>query len=93
MPTFVTIHRSPGLSPDEIQANSADFAESETATFKHLYVDMYQGFIVSVYEAGTQEALEEEFERVGYPWEEIHEVHVDMDAATLRASIAGAAQP
>lgn len=91
MPTFVTVHRSPGLSPDEIRANSALVAESEYATFQHLYVDMYQGLLLSVYEGDNREAVEQEFERVGFPWDEIHEIHVDLDTAALQASIASAA--
>lgn len=90
MPTFVTIHRSPGLSPEEIRANSVLVAESEHATFKHLYVDMYQGFLVSVYEGESKEAVEQEFERVGFPWDEIHEAHVDLDEVALRASVSAA---
>jgi hypothetical protein len=88
MPTFVTVHRSPGLSPDEIKANGALVAESEHATFKHLYVDLYQGFLVSVYEAESQDDVEQEFERVGFPWDEIHEAQVDLDAVALKASLA-----
>ena len=41
MRTFMTIHRSPGLSPEEIAANGPLVAESEYATFRHLYVDLY----------------------------------------------------
>lgn len=91
MPTFVTIHRSPGLSQDEIQANGVLVAESEYATFQHLYVDMYQGFLVSVYEADSKDAVEQEFERVGFPWDEIHEAHISLTDAALKASISGAA--
>ena len=78
MPTFMTIHRSPGLSPEEIAANGPLVAESEYATFRHLYVDLYGGYLVSIYEATDQDAVEQEFERVGFPWDEIHEVHVDL---------------
>jgi hypothetical protein len=92
VPTYVTIHRSPGLSRDEIQGNTVLVAESEYATFKHLYVDMYQGFLVTVYEGESQEAVEQEFERVGFPWDEIHEAHVSLDEQALQASVAGAAQ-
>lgn len=90
MPTFATVHRSPGLSQDEIQANAELVVESEYATFKHLYVDMYQGFLVTIYEAESKEAVEQEFERVGFPWDEIHEIHVSLDEAALQASLAGA---
>jgi len=93
MPLYATVHRSPGLSPDEIAANGALVAKSEHATFQHLYVDLYQGFLVSIYEGESQEAVEREFERVGFPWDEIHEIHVSLDAATLQAQVSRAAAP
>jgi hypothetical protein len=90
MPTFMTIHRSPGLSPEEIAANGPLVAESVHATFRHLYVSLYSGCLVSVYEAASQDDVEQEFERVGFPWDEIHEVHVDMDDTALKAAVAQA---
>jgi hypothetical protein len=92
VPTFATIHRSPGLSREEIQANTVLVAESEYATFKQLYVDMFEGFLVTIYEGDSVEAVEAEFERVGFPWDEIHEIHVSLDDVALKASIAEAAQ-
>lgn len=86
MPTFANIHRSPGLSPDEVKSTGAAVAESVHATFKRIYVDLYQGFIVSVYEADSKEAVEEELERLGFPWDEIHEIQIELDAAALQVA-------
>lgn len=91
MPTYLTTHQSPGLTADEISGNAPDVAESKYATFRNLYVNMYTGFVVSIYEADDQSALEREFERVGFPFDNIHEIHFALDAAGLQAMIQGAA--
>jgi hypothetical protein len=93
MPTFLTTHLSPGLSADEIANNAPDVAESKYATFRNLYVNMLSGFLVSIYDADSREALEREFERVGFPFEEVHEVHFALDAADLAAMIQGSPTP
>jgi Nickel responsive protein SCO4226-like len=84
MPRFVTVHRAPGLSREEFQANAAAVLECKYALFEHMYVDMFSGFIVTVYEASDQAALEREFERLGFPWDEVHEIQISGDLATLR---------
>lgn len=89
MPTFLTTHLAPGLSADEIANNAPDVAVSKYATFGNLYVNTYIGFLVSIYEAESQAALEREFERVGFPFEEIHEIHFALDAAGLQDMIQG----
>jgi len=89
MPTYLTTHLSPGLSADEIAGNAPDVAESKYATFRNLYVNMLSGFLVSIYDADDQAALEREFERVGFPFEEIHEIHFALDAAALQLMIQG----
>ncbi|MEB3980086.1 hypothetical protein OQ968_02285 [Mycobacterium sp. 663a-19] len=89
MPLYLTTHLSPGLSADEIANNAPDVAESKYATFQNLYVDMYSGFLVSVYQAEKREDLEREFERVGFPFEEIHEIQFALDAAGLQAMVGG----
>lgn len=63
------------------------------AEFKNLYVNIYSGLLVSIYDAESREALEREFERVGFPFAEIHEIQFSLDAAGLRAMIQGAAAP
>ncbi|MGV0037089.1 nickel-binding protein [Mycobacterium colombiense] len=90
MPTYLTTHQSPGLSADEIANNAPDVAESKYAAFQHLYVDMYNGFLVTVYLAASREELEREFERVGFPFDEIHEIQFALDAPGLQAMIEGA---
>jgi hypothetical protein len=93
MPTYLTTHSSPGLSADEIANNAPDVAESKYATFRNLYVNMLSGFLVSIYDADNQDALEREFERVGFPFEEVHEIHYALDAAGLQAMIQGSPTP
>jgi len=68
MPRFVTIHRAPGLSRDELQSNAAPVLEGVYAQFEQMWVDMFNGFIVTVYQAQDQAALEREFERLGFPF-------------------------
>ncbi|GAA5156483.1 MULTISPECIES: hypothetical protein [Amycolatopsis] len=91
MATFLTLHRAPGLSPEEIAGYAPDVAEGVHARFGNLYVNTVSGFIVTVYEADDQNALEEEFERIGFPFEEIHEIDFVLDAGRLAAMVAGAA--
>jgi len=79
MATFIAVHRSPGMSTDEIAANAPLVAECEDATFRHLYVNLLAGFIVTIYEGEDQAAVESEFERIGFPWDEIHEVQFETD--------------
>jgi len=91
MTQFVTIHRAPGLSRDELQSNAAPVLEEVHATFQQMWVDMFSGFIVTVYEAEDQAALEREFERLGFPWDEVHAVQVHMDHAALRQIVGAGA--
>jgi|SRR5579864_9780484 len=92
MTQFVTIHRAPGLSRDELQGNAKPVLEGTHATFQQMWVDMFNGFIVTVYEAEDQAALEREFERLGFPWDEVHAVQVQLDHAALEHMI-GATEP
>jgi hypothetical protein len=49
---------------------------------------MFSGFIVTVFEAENQAALESEFERLGFPWDEVHAVQVHLDRPTLEQMVA-----
>ena len=91
MTQFVTIHRAPGLSRDELQGNAAPVLEGVHATFQQMWVDMFNGFVVTVYEAEDQAALEREFERLGFPWDEVHAVQVHMDQAALKQIVGASA--
>ena len=83
MPRFVTIHRAPGLSREELQGNAGPVLEGVHAQFEQMFVDMLNGFIVSVFQAESQAELESEFERLGFPWDEVHEVQVQLDRTAL----------
>ena len=91
MTQFVTIHRAPGLSREELQGNAAAVLEGTNARFEQMWVDMFSGFIVTVYEAADQAALESEFERLGFPWDEVHAVQVHLDYAALEQIVAAKA--
>ena len=87
MPLFLTTHSAPGLSPDEFAQNTPIVLEQRHASFRQLFVNMREGFIVTVYEAADQDALEREFERVGFPWNEMHAIDFQADEAALRAPV------
>lgn len=91
MPRFLTTHQAPGLSADEIAGNAPEVAQCVHATFENMHVNMFTGFIVTIYEADDQAALEREFERVGFPWDQIHEIQFSMDSQLLQQTAAGAA--
>jgi hypothetical protein len=88
MTQFVTIHRAPGLSREELQGNAGPVLEGVHAQFEQMWVDMFSGFIVTVFEAENQAALENEFERLGFPWDEVHAVQVHLDRAALEQIVA-----
>jgi hypothetical protein len=74
MAQFISIHRSPGLSREEVAGNAENVFKATTATFQHIYVNLAAGFLVTVFEAESQDELEECFEELGFPFDEIHEL-------------------
>ena len=87
MSLFVTIHRAPGMSREEFQQNAGDVLESKHATMRHVFVNVFEGFIVTVYEADDAASVEREFERLGFPFEETHEVQINMSREQLQAMV------
>ena len=85
MATFLATHQAPPLDGTAISGSAAEIAESVHATFKTMYVNLKSGFLVSVYEADDADAVEREFERLGYPFEQIHEIELTLDAASIKA--------
>lgn len=83
MPLFVGLHQAPGLSPEEIAGYGPEVAQCVHATFKQLLVNTTEGFIVTVYEAANRDDVEQEFERVGFPFNSITEVDFTLDAEGL----------
>ena len=88
MALFLSLHQAPGLSPEEIAGYGPEVAKGMHATFRQLYVNTDTGFIVSVYEAESAEAVEEEFERVGFPFDTINEIDYTLSAAELSEMVA-----
>jgi hypothetical protein len=88
MALFLSLHQAPGLSPEEIAGYGPDVAKGIHATFRQLYVNTDSGFIVSVYEAGSADAVEQEFERVGFPFDSISEIDFTLSADQLTAMLA-----
>ena len=88
MALFLSLHQAPGLSPEEIAGYGPAVAKGVHATFRQLYVNTDTGFIVSVYEAESAEAVEEEFERVGFPFDTINEIDYTLSAAELNEMVA-----
>lgn len=83
MPQFITIHRAPGLKRDELAQNAPQVLGASIAKFQHLYVNIASGFIVSVFEADTKEQVEEQMEVLGFPVDEMHEVHFSQSRAEM----------
>lgn len=63
--------------------------ESVHAQFRHLFVNMFSGAIVTVYDAEDAASLEREFERIGFPYDEITEIHYILDGEGLRELASG----
>ncbi|MDJ0105512.1 DUF4242 domain-containing protein [Rhodococcus erythropolis] len=83
MSNFLSLHQAPGLSEEEIAGYAPEVAKSVHAIFKRLHVNTETGFIVSVYEADSAEAVEREFERVGFPYDSIHEIDLTLEESQL----------
>jgi len=75
MPQFITIHRAPGLKGDELAQNAPNVLNADIAKFRQIYANIATGFIVSVFEADNKEQVEEQMEVLGFPVDEMHEVH------------------
>lgn len=88
MPLYLSLHQAPGLSAEEIAGNAPEVAQQVHAKFVRLYVNTDSGFIASVYEAANAGSVEQEFERVGFPFDAIHEIDFVQDADALAALVA-----
>ncbi|MDL4821800.1 hypothetical protein [Actinomadura opuntiae] len=89
MATFLTTHQAPGLSAEEIVGYAPTVAESVHGQFRHLFVNMFTGAIVTVYDAEDAAALEREFERIGFLYDDITEIHYVLDGEGLSRLAAG----
>jgi len=89
VPQFISIHRAPGLSQEEFQQNAPDVLESKYAKSLHTYANVFEGFIVTLYEGESADAVVKEFERLGFPHDEIHEIQINMPREALEGMVKG----
>lgn len=74
MPQFMTVHRAPGLLQEQWTETSVGVYAGEHAAFKQAYVNLASGFIFTIYEADSRDKLVDQFEELGLPFDEIHEI-------------------
>ncbi|WP_269744716.1 nickel-binding protein [Plesiocystis pacifica] len=83
----MTVHRAPGLLREQWVENASGVYAGEHARFVQAYVNLGSGFILTIYEAETAEALEEQFEELGLPFEEMHEVQFSQSFAEMEGML------
>jgi hypothetical protein len=89
MPRFLAIHHAPGVNQEDFQRNIPEVLRGKYATFVHTYVNLSAGTIVNIYDADNKESLAREFERIGFPFDEIQEVQFGASADDLRKMSGG----
>jgi hypothetical protein len=85
MALFLSTHQAPGLSEQEIASYAPEVAKNVHATFKNLFANTGSGAIFTLYEATNADEVRDEFERVGFPYDAIHEIDAAIDAAAVSA--------
>lgn len=88
MALFLSLHQAPGLSQEEVAGYAPDVAKGVHATFRQMYANLDSGYIVTLYEADSAAAVEQEFERVGFPFDSINEIDFTLSAAQLAEMLA-----
>ncbi len=89
MPQFITIHRAPGLKPEELTQNAQAVVDAKVAAFRQIYVNVAEGFLVSIFEADSKDQVEEQMEILGFPVDEMHEVHFAASHAEMEGMLKG----
>jgi hypothetical protein len=84
MPRYLAIHHAPGVNQEDFQRNIPEVLAGKYATFVHTYVNLANGTIVNIYDAESEAALTREFERIGFPVDEIQEIQFGASADDLR---------
>ena len=90
MPRYLAIHHAPGVNQEDFQRNIPEVLKGKYATFVHTYVNLSKGTIVNIYDAESADALGREFERIGFPYDEIQEIQFGASADDLRKMSGGA---
>lgn len=92
MPRYLAIHHAPGVSQEDFQRNMAEVLKGKYATFVQTYVNLANGTVINIYEAESAEAVGREFDRVGFPYDEIQEIQFEGSATDLRKMMGAASQ-
>jgi Protein of unknown function (DUF4242) len=87
MKKYMSLHRAPGLLPENWDDSSSGVYAAKRIRFVQSFVNLQVGFIFSVWEAPNSEALVEQFEEWGMPFEEIHEVQFSQTLAEMEARL------
>ena len=88
MPRYLVIHHAPGVNMDDFRSNIPEVLANKYATFVRTLANLTNGTIVNVYDGQDEEAVGRELERIGFPYDEIQELHFEASADDLRAMIA-----
>jgi hypothetical protein len=89
MPRFLAIHHAPGVSQEDFQRNMPEVLRGKHARIVHTYVNLTNGTIVNIYEAESAEAVGREFERIGFPYDEIQEIQFAASAEDMQKMAQG----
>jgi Protein of unknown function (DUF4242) len=84
MPRYLAIHHAPGVSQEDFQKSMPAVLEGKYAKFLQTYVNLASGTIVNIYEAESAEAVGREFERIGFPYDEIQEIQFAASVDEMR---------
>lgn len=87
MKKYMSLHRAPGLLPENWDDNSTGIYAAKSVRFVQSYVNLGVGFIFTVWEAPSQDALIEQLEEWGMPFEEIHEVQFSQSFPEMKARL------
>lgn len=74
MPQFMTISHAPGLLEEQWNESAAAVYAGTHARFVQAHVNLGTGFVFTIYEAESRDAVVEQFEELGMPFDEIHEL-------------------
>ncbi|WP_063043412.1 nickel-binding protein [Nocardia pseudovaccinii] len=88
MSLFLSIHQAPGISEEEVAAYGPEVAKGVHATFRQLFANGDSGYIVTLYEADSEAAVRDEFERVGFPVDTVTEIDIEFGADQLNQATA-----
>jgi hypothetical protein len=87
MPRFMTIHRAPGLLEEQWVESSVEVYAAQHATFVQAHVNLTTGFLFTIYDAVDREHLVEQFEALGFPYDEIHEIQLSQSFEEMKAML------